>query len=320
MSHQFLQAGLWESITALSRKAKRKYVAVAYLGKGATRLLPLKRGDVLIVDMSLPTVRAGETDPHAIDTYLRRGVEVHSCSNLHAKVFVFDNKAIIGSGNVSENSSKYLVEAALLTTDTDVVASARGFVISLMGERVTPGYVDACKKEYRKESRRNEHGRKSDSKKPTHPRLWVSRIYPMDNDPQREEASNRGWGLAESRLRSKRLYEVTEFSEPDGSRFGQIADIGDLVIQVWREEDGSLQAYPPNRIVNIERYVSQRRARKWLLFLEEPKSPRKIPWRILKATLKKGGLSRAGEHIDREIINPNLQHKVLGLWPTWHER
>jgi phosphatidylserine/phosphatidylglycerophosphate/cardiolipin synthase-like enzyme len=148
MTTKFLQADLWGKITALAKSAKHKYVAVAYLGKSAIKLLPLNQGDVLVVDLRMETVRAGQVNPFEVEEYLKRGVEVFSYANLHAKVFVFDVKAIIGSANVSSHSKNSLVESAVLVTDSTVVNAARGFVMSLIGTPVTPAYVKSLKKEY----------------------------------------------------------------------------------------------------------------------------------------------------------------------------
>jgi hypothetical protein len=43
---------LWPKIISLAKKSRRKQVVVAYLGKGAYKILPLQRGDVLVVDLS----------------------------------------------------------------------------------------------------------------------------------------------------------------------------------------------------------------------------------------------------------------------------
>jgi hypothetical protein len=75
---QFLQSNIWDKITFLAKRAKHRFIAVAYLGKGASDLLPLNRGDVLVVDMSLSAMRSGQTNPFEIGKYLKRGMEVHS--------------------------------------------------------------------------------------------------------------------------------------------------------------------------------------------------------------------------------------------------
>lgn len=136
MSSLFLSVGIWPRLTALARR-HRGYVAVAYCNAGARRLLPLQAGSVLVVDASLHALKSGQTNPEELEKFVRAGVEVHNASCLHAKVFVFGRVAVIGSANVSRRSANYLQEAALLSTERDVVGDARDFVLSQTGERLT---------------------------------------------------------------------------------------------------------------------------------------------------------------------------------------
>jgi hypothetical protein len=68
---------LWPKIISLAKKSRRKQVVVAYLGKGASKILPLQRGDVLVVDLSEQAVMNGQTDPHEVEKYIKRGVKVY---------------------------------------------------------------------------------------------------------------------------------------------------------------------------------------------------------------------------------------------------
>lgn len=71
MTTKFLQADIWSQISSLARRAKHRYVAVAYLGKRASRLLPLKEGDVLVVDIRAETVRGGQVNPFEVERYIK---------------------------------------------------------------------------------------------------------------------------------------------------------------------------------------------------------------------------------------------------------
>jgi hypothetical protein len=315
MTTQFLQSGLWEKITSLASNAKRKYVAVAYLGVGASDLLPLGAGDLLIVDMSLSAVRSGQTNPYEIGKYLKAQVEVHSRSALHAKVFVFDKKAVIGSPNVSHNSQNNLIETAIVTTDEDVVSAARGFVFSLRGEHVTPAYVKSCKNEYHPSKRLN--SLENDQE----PALWIHKTYSLTReDSKREKAIDTGSLIAIKRLQSKNRYCTEWLTYSSSHRFLQRAKLNDLYIQVWRDQENEpLLVYPPARIINFKPYVNERKSRQTLVFLEYPKVPKCLEWRDFKRALKKFGINNIGEDIHREIRSPELKRRILGLWPTIHD-
>ena len=57
-----------------------------------------------------------------------KGVKVYSLENLHAKIYVVGNTLLIGSANVSGNSSKLLQEAIIKTNDKQAVNDAKAFI------------------------------------------------------------------------------------------------------------------------------------------------------------------------------------------------
>jgi hypothetical protein len=147
-----LTEDIWEEIKQCAKQAQSRLIAVAYVSSLGMKLLRLQRGDVLVLDMSLPRVRSGGTDLCLIEEYLKKGVRVYSYRSLHAKVFAFNNVAIVGSTNVSTYSFDHLTEAAIITDEPDVVSDARDFVNGLASEveRVDADYLSKCKKLYRK--------------------------------------------------------------------------------------------------------------------------------------------------------------------------
>lgn len=137
---------LWPRITELAKTSAKCMVAVAYFGQGAKKLLPLKAGSVLVVDCDKRSVKGSRTCPFDLLALIRKKVEVHSCSNLHAKVFVFGKRAIIGSCNASKLSTDYYLEAAVETTDPSVVSQCRDFIQRLRGDQISPKYAkELCK-------------------------------------------------------------------------------------------------------------------------------------------------------------------------------
>ena len=111
--------------------------------------MPLKNVDRHVVNMSLRSVRAGSTDPREVKKYLRKGVEVYSRSSLHAKFFVIDRTAIVGSANVSQHAKNHLDEAAIITNDPATVLRARATFERLCTEPVRKDYLERCIREYR---------------------------------------------------------------------------------------------------------------------------------------------------------------------------
>ena len=140
---------LWQTISDRIKAASRVDTAIAYFGQGGANILRLRKGHRLVVDMSTATVKSGGTDPPDIETLIRRGVNVFTRSNLHAKVVVTNSTLITGSANVSNHSLCVLDEAAVMTTDKVAIRRAREFIDRLCTEPVRPEYLEACKKLYR---------------------------------------------------------------------------------------------------------------------------------------------------------------------------
>lgn len=155
MTTKIIHNNLWPTITKLTKESKNTHVAVGYLGHGVQSMLPLHKGSSLVVDMSLESVQAGQTCPLEIEEYIKRGVEAYTYKNLHAKVYVFDNIAIICSANVSKRSKNTLLEIGALRKDRGTVNEARKLVKELQTKPITKKYLELCKKLYRP-SRRSE--------------------------------------------------------------------------------------------------------------------------------------------------------------------
>lgn len=124
-----LTHSVWPDISAAAKQAKQPAsVAAAYCSKGASSILNLREGSVLVVNASIASVVSGSTSPLELIKFLELGIKVFSCPNLHAKVFAFDNVAFVGSNNISYNSKDNLVEAAFRINDGPGIASVKKFV------------------------------------------------------------------------------------------------------------------------------------------------------------------------------------------------
>jgi len=105
---------LWQEIQTRVKKGKKVKAAVAYLGQKGSELLPLKKGDCLVVDMSLGSVRAGVTDPREVRRLMNKGVNVFSRGSLHAKFLIIDKTLIASSANISKRTHREPIGSGLL--------------------------------------------------------------------------------------------------------------------------------------------------------------------------------------------------------------
>lgn len=133
MTTKFLGPNPWPEITKAVKTRGPRYVAVAYLGVDAPRLLPLKSRDVLVVNASDRSIRAHATSPDAIEEFIERGVRVVSVGTLHAKVIATELFAVVGSANASANSER-ADEATIITDQKSVINQVRDFVMNLIAQ------------------------------------------------------------------------------------------------------------------------------------------------------------------------------------------
>jgi hypothetical protein len=132
---RFLERSQVLGTIRLHAQDKRLIAAVAYVGDGALGMLPVKAGDVVVVNGSREALASGATSARVLRAWFERDVHVYVHETLHAKVFVAGRTAFVGSANVSARASQdSTIEAAVQTTDPRVVADARAFVRRLAGD------------------------------------------------------------------------------------------------------------------------------------------------------------------------------------------
>jgi hypothetical protein len=316
MSRFLFNEALWDELENRIPRAKVVRAAVAYIGTGGSALLPLRRGDKLVVDMSLRSVRSGTTDPKEIKKFLREGVSVFSRGSLHAKFFVTDGVLIAGSSNISRHAKDTLDEAALLTDDQAAIARAARTFDQLCTEPVRKNYLDKCIAEYRPPKFGNgpTASRKRRSKV-TQARLWIIAGLRYVHIPEDEEAAvSRVVKKAEKKLLDFERSEVdyTHYTAPVGF-FKQIRE-GDWVITCVKDKKG-FDVSSPSRFLGIEDYPRGKGKRRYLLLLEKSTSGKAIRWSTFQqaAPTSIAAVHRANPRT-RPIANDADADALLRLW------
>ena len=306
--------GAWVAIRSLVRKRPHRcQVAVAYFGVGASDLLPLRSGSILVVDLSPRAVRSGQTKPAELSRLVKLGVEVYSVENLHAKVFVIGRTAIVGSTNVSGSSANRLIEAAVETSDKRVVSACRNFVLSLRGEIATPQYLKTLQKLYRPPK----FGFGSASARghkpvPHHAPLWVVPLELVDRDAEDDEARGRSVAKAKPMLQS-RHFQVDDFMWSGTGFVDRLEEGKDLILEVTHEGRGRFMVSEPARLLHIERYKKGREPNA-IITVELSRKTRRTDARrmVRKLGLSSKLLKKRG--LPRRIVNANAVHNILNLW------
>jgi hypothetical protein len=203
MPSRFLfNQALWNELKTRIAKAKMVRAAVAYIGNDAARMLRLREGDKLVVDMSLPRIRRGGTDPREIRKFMRDKVEVFSRASLHAKFFIIDNIVIVGSSNISKHARDNQDEAAILTDDPAVLARALQTFELLCTEPVRKEYLKKCIAEYHPPLiAAVRQGNRPRRKRTLPPKVWIISGLDYGDVPERESSkAKRAVDQAEKKL------------------------------------------------------------------------------------------------------------------------
>lgn len=318
MGTRFLAEDVWKRIRALKKKPGQRLVAVPFLGENASRRLNLRSGDLLVVRLDLGTVKSGQTSPREIGKYLRKGVEVHSQANLHAKVFVFGNTCIIGSANISASSEERLVEAAVETTAASVVASAKRFVRSLRGDVVTPDEVRRLERILRP-PRSGQPGRRRTTaarlRGSGHSTVWAVSLETGGWDEDDFKAERAGTPLARRKLKNTRYFTVDDFRW-DGGGFSEKVRLGQRVVRVTEEDEDRVLVSAPAKVVRKHVYRSARGTRRVLIFLETRKAQRRKTLGAVLSRLGPPGKALKNLRGAKQLKDPALLYQLGQLWES----
>jgi hypothetical protein len=311
MTTQFIRHGVWKSITA-SAKAARKpaLVAVAYFGQGASKLMPLPGGSRLVVDASEGAVKSGQTHPADLIRLQKRGVVIYNYPSLHAKVYAFDGFAFIGSANASGRSAGTLTEAVVKTSDQAVVRSARAFVRDLCRDELSPGRLDRLQKMYRppRIPGASKDTRKASSRTAANrlPRLFLAQLKLKDLPEGSEAASEKGMKIAKARRKHGRSYVLADYF-----RIGKnIVRDGDKVIQVVEQADGRRLIDPPADVLHTRPWKGKGRPVTFI-YLEHPDVR---PTRLDKLARRLGYGTKKKLHRDGLVRDRGFAEKLLANW------
>jgi hypothetical protein len=299
----------WATVTPLLRGRGRRYAAVAYVSGAAPELLPLRRGDVLVVNAGPGALRARATDPVTLTTYVDRGVHVYSNPALHAKVIVLPELAVLGSANASRRAAENSVEAVVVLERRREVEALRAFVDELVGDELTEdvdeAFLDAARAIHAAAPPATPLAGVTDGAPagdligPPPWRLHVSWTY----DAPWTEAEERTYGT--SRRRARRLargWQTAAWSVANdiATRWRE----GDLVLQV--HEDGLV--HPPGVIVASDRVP---RGRSTIVHYKAPNLD-PIPRSEVEVRLRAEGLAGIGP--ERAARSERFVRAVLALW------
>ncbi len=309
---------LWSELTDRVKGSRKVKAAVAFLGKGGADLLPLKKGDTLVVNLGIQTVKQGATSPKDIQRLLKRGVRVFTRTTLHAKFFICDGTMLVGSANVSSNSQQLLDEAASLTTDKVAIRHASDFFDKLCTEPVRPDYLKLCLQAYRppvfspagKADTSRRQGRVVEAK------LWFIGGLRYYDIPAAEE--QRAEGIQEQatkRLQQSKGTHADYVHNAIKPRYFDDIRIGDWIVTCVADCDGLRDVHSPQQVIGHGSYSRGQGKRRYLLLSEAPDRGESMPLsqfrRRIRSVVPKLDTPRPRT---MAITNIEAADKILGLW------
>lgn len=235
----FYSESLWSMIKEQSSRAERKHFAIAYTA--SEDQLALQAGDVLVTDASDSTIMARSTCRDALRRLVDRDVEVRHCPSLHAKVYVFDDAAVIGSANSSPNSQNNLIEAGVLTHDQAVVDSARSFVLNLASRSqiVDSDMLDRLDRLKLSDKRPISKSEPRIAVGDGDVAMWLVYVSDLTSKAADDDQSRIDAGSGEAEKTLEYRDSVTNWMRCRKSgKLPQRARPGDMVVMLWAEDRG----------------------------------------------------------------------------------
>ena len=309
---------LWHEIRRRAARAKNVRAAVAYFGTGGADLLPLKKGDTLLVDMSLAAVRQGATNPKEIRRLMRRGVRVFTRASLHAKFFLMGRCLIACSANVSQNSLRSLDEAGILTSDPAALRRADDFFNLLCTEPVRSQYLKECIQAYKPpifKALTTQRARRL--RRTPQAKVWFIGGLRYASVPAKEEEQLKQAKSKAARRSRCSVDRVEEIFYPAKERyFSSLRPGQDWLVSCARDADkGRSYVDAPARLLAVDSYSRGRGKRRWLLLTEEAANAERMPLRSFRARVRK-----VVPQLDREsprtraIEDEEHADSILRLW------
>ncbi|HSU56673.1 MAG TPA: phospholipase D-like domain-containing protein [Candidatus Dormibacteraeota bacterium] len=294
---QLLLHDLWPKVRSFTRTARRVQAAIAYLS--TDKYLRLKSGDVLVVDASHHAVSCGETSASTLQKLRRRGVVIFHYNNLHAKVVVADNKAVIGSANASASSAHTLFETAVLTTDPNLVSQTKSLLFQLQRHGSPLGAKELHKlSRIKVRRRRGTHTANTPARNKIRTpgkQFWFSAAVDLPDDAFPDEQS--AVEQAERKLKSQHPeLSPTCLRMTGASMFRLSASNGDLlhIASARKNNETPYEVAPAIPILLVQR------RNHWTRFYYDPENAyplKPVSWHKFKQLLKKANVrSRIGKN------------------------
>jgi hypothetical protein len=314
----FVGDEVWPHLSRLVRKCRRKRrVAVAYLGADARELLPLRKGDLLIVNATPATARAGAMNPDSLQEFLDAGVEVQSNSQLHAKVFRLGDVTVVGSPNASPTSAQ-MHEAMTVSHSKTIARQVDEFIDRLEEEshEVTQTLVDGLRIEWEKRPKGRgmpgvSGGVVNAEWPPSDARIFLEHSWAATFTEAQEKTSKATRKRLGSRVGKQALWLATGFlTTRNGAAKYKAGDIIFFLHQPDRKDESVTELWVPEEV--LADLVPVPHSQMGILPLRNPLWIEDLPIEEARDPLRASGITQFGP--SRQIKSPAMKNALLELF------
>jgi hypothetical protein len=231
-----LSAGYWREVGKRAKGVNQRRAAIAFVTED---LVGFHSADVLVVNASLRAIRSGGTAAKLLLNLHDDGVSIYNCENLHAKVLLLDDTAVIGSGNMSDMSSRAAggwQEAGLITNDAVCVAGVASFIEQLARPKallkrkrlVALTKIKVKRQSSRSKGRLTKRGVRVQQ---LGNRTWITGLRAVEISQEEERQAEKA---------KRELDGETEYMRyPTATNFAKAVRPGDSVIVIWKPQKNS---------------------------------------------------------------------------------
>lgn len=272
-------------------------------------------GDSLVTDASDVSIKAGQTCAKLLKRAFDRGATIHSIEGLHAKLYIFDRLAVIGSANLSKGSES-LVEASILTDQPSAVSSVRLLIASLQchGELIDDAFIKRISKLKVDKSRRQATGARRKIPNPKEPRTWLIGLQPTEEKEAERKAVEKGQAEAESRINDEKS-SVSWIRLSRQSKMRKEAKEGDLIVSIWSENPkrNPTSVYSHAPILNR---IDDKKTGSTILYVEDYPDAEKnsITWKQFQKLYKQIGIGNKPAKFPVRELKRHHSDAMHELW------
>lgn len=312
--------GLWAVIARKSHEAGSRRAAIAYLGESP----PIRFGtdDVLIVDASDASIKTGRTSAKVLQRFQKAGAQLWSHPNLHAKVMLIDDWAVVGSANASSQSQNAYVEAAVITDRPDIASQVERFIFELKqrSQPITPSFLKRILALPVTRTPFAPRTRGTKRRAPTieGPRTWLLSLrsgaaYPGDEDRVDAVAEE------EQQQLGPRAGYIEWFWWSGGQGFPVQAKVGDIIIESWRPQakiksSRSVRVHRHARLVRIFQERGQK-AKTFHCLLPSNSERTALTWSEFSQLAGRAGITRKLSYRSSVRLTEQQSNALFELWP-----